>query len=400
MNQNGAIREDMLSSQATVSANLSSQDAVGTIQELHIKRDQNLIFADSLINTLNSEAYQATTVQELPFISTPHTNAHRHLTNLYPPSLSVSFAKTVIVKSDPFTDPQFNSDDERDSEGKIRVRVIRNGMITTEAMDPYRLAHLYALRQAALRQVRGEYSPLEVPEWVRQYPFLGAYLAEAFGTFACTLTLLFAVASNKPVFSLSGDSSIMCLPIGFIFMSMISAFFYISGGHFNPALSIAIALVRKLKPSHCVWYIVCQVAAAFVAGATAIFIQNSKDIYVPKIIQSSVQNEHFLDLIYTFIMVFVMLHTGYAQRSGQSFVGLATGMALIASVAAMGSISSGVLNPAVATGLQVALCLAGNCDSLKNSWINWVSPVLGAALAAFIFSHTWQPTEDDGDFDS
>ncbi|CCW60403.1 unnamed protein product [Phytomonas sp. EM1] len=400
MDQDDVSKKQKPSSRDAVGASSSSCYNIDITERLETNKQQNLVFVDTSINTLNREECEAASDREMFSMSAPRTSVHRHWPGLHPPPSSESFAKSAAVKSVPIAYPQSNHNDEREADGLVEVRVVRNGTITTEAVDPYRLARLYAQRQAALERVRGKYTSLEVPEWVRLHPRLGTYLAESLGTFACTLTISLAAASNKSIFSMSDDSSIMCLPTGFIFMSMISAFSYISGGHFNPALSIAIALVQKLKLAHCVGYIICQVAAAFGAGVVAMLIQGNMDIYVPKVIESLVLKGFLLEMTYTFIIVFVMLHTGYGQRPGQPLAGLATGMVMLASVAAMGSISNGVFNPAVATGLQVATCLAGRCDSLGSFWVHWVAPVSGAALAALIFSQMRQPTEDDEDFGS
>ncbi|CAG9580373.1 aquaporin-like protein [Leishmania major strain Friedlin] len=275
----------------------------------------------------------------------------------------------------------------------IAVSVTRDGKVVEEQLDPFELGRLYGQRQAALRKLRSRYDFLAVPEWVRLHPLLGTYFAELVGTFGWVLTLALVSVRNESIFNISDATSMTPLPIGFMFTSMIFTFGYISSSHFNPAVSIAVFLVRHMKVAQCCAYILCQLAGSLAAGVVAMIIQGNKDIFVPSVSTNYVSSGIFLELIFTFAMCLVVLNIAYSRQSGNFFYGFAVGMTISAGSASAGRISGGAFNPAAASGLQVAMCLAGRCDDLKSIWVYWLAPVVGAILAAILFSQMAQPAE-------
>lgn len=288
-----------------------------------------------------------------------------------------------------------NDDDDDDPPrplGRLQVRVTRDGHTTLEDVDPQQLAHLYAQQQAALRKMQSQFDFLTVPDWVRLHPMVGPYLAEFTGSFAWVLTLSLTSIRNTSIFNTADDTNVTFLPIGLMITTMIFTFGYISGGHYNPAISLAVFLINRMDLVRCLAYIVCQVTAAFCAGLVAIFIQADSNIFVPSVENSFVSSGIFSELIYTFAIALVVLNTGYSRQSGNFFYGFAIGMTMAAGSASVGHISGGAFNPAAATGLQLAKCLSGSCEDLKSFWVYWLSPLVGAVAAALIFSQMYQPT--------
>lgn len=282
--------------------------------------------------------------------------------------------------------------DPRAAGPKIRVRVTRDGKTTDEELDPLELAELYAQQQATLRSVQQKFDFLAVPEWVRLHPMVGPYLAEALGTFAWTLVLSLASVRNASIFDTADDTNMTSVPIGFMMTCMVFTFGYISGGHFNPAISIAVFLIRKMPLMQCLCYVCCQVAAALGAGLVAIVMQGGNDqIFVPSVSNSYVSSGIFSELIYTFAIAVVVLNAAYSRQSGSFFYGFAVGMTVAAGSASVSRISGGAFNPAAATGLQIAVCISGSCDDLKSFWVYWLAPVLGAGLASLAYSQMFQP---------
>lgn len=68
-----------------------------------------------------------------------------------------------------------------------------------------------------------------------------------------------------------------------MFSAMVFTFAYIGGAHFNPAISIAVFLIRQLDLAHCVGYILCQLVASLAAGLVAMLIQGNGNIFVPSV---------------------------------------------------------------------------------------------------------------------
>jgi glycerol uptake facilitator-like aquaporin len=251
-------------------------------------------------------------------------------------------------------------------------------------------------REAALRSVRGEFDFLAVPDWVVLHPLLGSYLAEGIGTFAFVLTIALVQVNNVNLFN-AVDTNMTCLPIGMMLMCMVFTFGYISGGHFNPAVTIAVALARKIDFKRAVGYIIAQVGAAFGAGIVAMIIKGSNDIVVPHIKNGSSYTSSglFVELIYTFALATVVLNVAYSVQKGNFFYGFAIGMTVTAGAAGAGNISGGSFNPALATGLQLAVCLTGSCSTISDFWLYWVAPIFGACIAALLFSQLAQPEENN-----
>ncbi|XQJ29770.1 aquaporin-like protein [Leishmania guyanensis] len=275
----------------------------------------------------------------------------------------------------------------------IVVPVTRGGHVVEEQLDPFELGRLYGQKQAALRKLQSHYDFLAVPEWVRLHPLLGTYFAELVGTFGWVLTLALVSVRNESIFNVSEDTNMTSLSIGFMLMSMIFTFGYVSGSHLNPAVSITVFLVRQMKLAQCCAYILCQLAASLAAGVVAMVIQGKKDIFVPSVPIHYVSSGIFSELVFTFAMCLVVLNSAYSRQSGNFFYGFAVGMTISAGSASVGHISGGAFNPAAASGLQVAMCLAGECNNLKSVWIYWLAPVVGAILAALLFSQMAQPVE-------
>ena len=230
------------------------------------------------------------------------------------------------------------------------------------------------------------YKLLAIPDWVRLHPLLGAYLAEGIGTFLFTLTIAL-VEINNPVVEGHNETNIAPIPIGFMLMGMVFSFGYISGGHFNPAVTTAVFLSRGISFARAVAYIICQCGAALGAGIVAMLIQGDVNIVVPDVKNNGdyIRKGVFSELIFTFALTTTVLHVAYSRQKENFFYGFAIGMVITAGVASVGGVSGGVFNPAIATGLDVAVCLVGNCTPVIHFWLYWVAPMLGAALSAFLF---------------
>ncbi|KAH9578691.1 Major intrinsic protein [Trypanosoma melophagium] len=300
-------------------------------------------------------------------------------------TMNLSDSKNAISSSSSVT--------AESKKGSITVEVATDGVVHAEELDPRELARLYAQQQAALRSVRGEFDILYVPDWVRLHPLLGSYVAEAFGTFACVLTLSLVSVRNQSIFQNKDETNMTSLPIGFMFMCMVFTFGYISGGHFNPAVTLAVFLVRKIDLVRALGYLICQTGAALGAGLVAMAIQGSTEVFVPKVDSIYVSSGIFSELIYTFAVATVVLNVAYSRQSGNFFYGFAIGMTIAAGSASVGRISGGAFNPAAATGLQLALCLTGNCDPLGSFWVYWMAPLVGSVVASILYSQITQPED-------
>jgi aquaporin Z len=216
--------------------------------------------------------------------------------------------------------------------------------------------------------------PIEVKESVMRIERKLA--VELIGTFFLVFTVGMAVATA---------GTLAPLAIGGALMVMVFAGGHVSGGHYNPAVSIAVLLRRKLTSSECAGYVVAQlVAAAAAAGVVALLG------YAPKAPMAVAGTGKMLivEFLFTFALCYVVLNVATTKGTeGNSFYGLAIGFTVAVGAFAVGSVSGGAFNPAVAFGATVMGLFAWS-----HIWIYLVANVLGGTAAALVFRLT-EPDE-------
>jgi aquaporin Z len=99
----------------------------------------------------------------------------------------------------------------------------------------------------------------------------------------------------------------------------------------------------------------------------------------------TIQVALFAEILFTFALCLMVLNVATsAKTAGNSFYGLAIGFTVMVGAFAVGNVSGGAFNPAVATGpILVNAISAGG--AYQHLWIYWVGPLAGAALAAVVF---------------
>jgi aquaporin Z len=200
---------------------------------------------------------------------------------------------------------------------------------------------------------------------------MNKYLTEFIGTFFLVLTIGCTVIPGAA-------GVIPPLAIGSALMVMIFAGGHVSGAHYNPAVTLGVWLRGKCSTADVLPYWVAQVVAAIAASVTAMFLVGSSSA-VPLI---PVVGRAFLaEFLFTFALVYVVLNTATAKgTSGNSFYGLAIGFTVLTGAFAVGGVSGGAFNPAVAVGLAVM-----GLVSTASIWIHIVADLAGAAAAAMVF---------------
>jgi aquaporin Z len=194
------------------------------------------------------------------------------------------------------------------------------------------------------------------------------YIVELIGTFF----LVFTVGNT-----VIGKSDVAPLAIGLSLAVMIFAGGHISGGHFNPAVTLGVWLRGKCDTKDVVPYIASQIIGAVLAAFAVKFLQGTGgtagDV---KLGQAFVA-----ELLGTFALVWVVLNVATTKaNANNSFYGLAIGMTVTAMAFALGPISGAAFNPAVAIG-----AMAMGMIKSGNLWIYLVACPLGGLIAAQLF---------------
>jgi len=167
---------------------------------------------------------------------------------------------------------------------------------------------------------------------------------------------------------------------------------HISGGHFNPAVTLGILTARRIGPRQAVIYIVAQVIGAIVAAAIIVVIANGVDGF--SVDESGLGANGFADhspglynwgsaflteVVMTFFFLLVIL--GVTGRDALTpFAPLAIGLALTLIHLVSIPVTNTSVNPARSTGPAV---FVGDW-ALTQLWMFWVAPILGAVLAGLV----------------
>lgn len=201
-------------------------------------------------------------------------------------------------------------------------------------------------------------------------------VVEFIGTFFLVFTVGMAVAKAD---------GLAPLAIGAVLMVMVFAGGHVSGAHYNPAVSTAVFLRGKMEQPEYIAYFVVQVIAAVVAGIIVIILgydfNDTANV-------AGAGKMLIVEFLFTFALGWVVLNTATARGTeGNSFYGLAIGFTVAAGAFAVGSVSGGAFNPAVAVGAMVMGLL-----SWGDIWIYLIANLLGGAASAWVFMYT-QPGE-------
>ena len=200
---------------------------------------------------------------------------------------------------------------------------------------------------------------------------MNKYLVEFIGTFFLVFTVGNVVIS---------DAALAPLAIGCALMVMIFAGGHISGGHYNPAVTLAVFIRGKCPAADVVPYIVSQVLGAIVAAIAVTFLLGGGAV-TAKDISATIPQVLLAEFLFTFALCYVVLNVATADATANnSFYGLAIGFTVLTGAVAVGGISGGVFNPAVAVGISVL-----KLSSWSNIWVYLVANFAAAAVAAAVF---------------
>ena len=196
---------------------------------------------------------------------------------------------------------------------------------------------------------------------------MGKYITEFIGTFFLVL-----------VVALTGNAA----AIGVVLMVMIFAGGHISGGYYNPAVTLAVLIRGKVTAYDAGVYIIVQLLAAVVAALIAMWYVG--DAGVVTLDLGGKELKAFVsELLGTFALAYVVLNVATSKgTTGNSFYGLAIGATVFTMASTFGGVSGGAFNPAVALGATVIKAFAW-----KNIWIYLVACFGGGLCAALLFNY-------------
>ena len=200
-------------------------------------------------------------------------------------------------------------------------------------------------------------------------------ITEFVGTFFLVLTIGLSVLSGTPMAPLA---------IGAMLMVMVYMGGHVSGGHYNPAVTLGLAVAGKVDKGKVLVYWLSQFAGAVVASFTVQAILGKTFAPAPGE-GVSVLGAYLVEILFTFALVLVVLNVATSDKTkGNSFYGLAIGFTVAAAALAGGGVSGGAFNPAVGFGPTLVHALAG-VGGYGHLLLYFVGPTVGGVLAAVVF---------------
>jgi aquaporin Z len=193
--------------------------------------------------------------------------------------------------------------------------------------------------------------------------------------FVGTFFLVFTVGA-----SVRSGASLAPLAIGAALMVMVYAGGHISGGHYNPAVTVA-ALVRgRIGGADAIMYWMAQLVAGLVAAVVVRVTVTSSPAHPLAPQGHALVSALVVELLFTFALAYVVLNVATSKdHPDNSFYGLAIGFTVLAGAVAVGGISGGAFNPAVVLG-GAAMGLFG-----WSTLIYLVPQLIAGAAAGLVF---------------
>lgn len=211
-------------------------------------------------------------------------------------------------------------------------------------------------------------------------------ISEFVGTFAL-------IAAGLGV-SLTAGTDIVAVAFahGLAIAIMVTAIGHVSGGHLNPAVTLAMLLMRKIEAPAAAAYIVVQLGAATLAAFFVKMAYPTGDKLndgagIPLLADGASMSQGIaLEAVATFFLVWVIFAVA-VDRDGAFFkvAGLPIGFAIVMGILAIGTVTGGAMNPARAFGPEVA-------GGVWTDWaVYWIGPIIGAVLAAAAYMYVVRP---------
>lgn len=223
---------------------------------------------------------------------------------------------------------------------------------------------------------------------------LPAYLAELIGTFL----LVFFIASVVILFVATGeqaqfgsDFAVVGLVHAFVLFGLIVMFGIVSGGHFNPAVTLGVLAIRRISPMDALIYMLAQLSGGVLGAllAKGLLVDEGRATDYGAVQVSGLLGGNFqgaiVEAVGAFCLVLVILAAVFSKKSVKDWAPLAIGTTLGFIVMVGGPLDGGSFNPARWFGPA----LVGN--EWGGVWLYIVGPIVGALAAAGVFRFILEP---------
>lgn len=181
------------------------------------------------------------------------------------------------------------------------------------------------------------------------------------------------------VAGLSGDA----LTIGIALAIIVYATGPITGGHINPAVTLALWINNKIKANDAIWYMISQTVGAILAALLFRYITDSTMTLSPN--SDMWFKVGLAEALFTFMLASVVLLTAvYKKAEGNQYFGAAIGLTVFVGIMSVGAFTGGVFNPAVAIGPIVVDALNAGTTYMHLP-LYLISIFVGGGVAGLVF---------------
>ncbi|CAN4079897.1 unnamed protein product [Withania somnifera] len=204
-------------------------------------------------------------------------------------------------------------------------------------------------------------------------------IAEVLGTYF----VIFAGCGSVVVNKLYGNVTFpgICVTWGLIVMVMVYTLGHVSGAHFNPAVTITFTIFGRQPWKEAPLYIIAQFIGAILASGTlALMFDVTPQAYFGTVPAGSNAQSLSIEIIISFLLMFVICGVATDERAMGQFGGLAVGMTITLNVFVAGPISGASMNPARSIGPAIVKHV------YKGLWVYVVGPIVGTIAGAFVYN--------------
>jgi len=223
---------------------------------------------------------------------------------------------------------------------------------------------------------------------------LAAYLAELIGTFLLvffivSVVVLFVATGSQAQFG--SDFAVVGLVHAFLLFGLIVMFGVVSGGHFNPAVTLAAAVIKRISPVDALIYMLAQLSGGVLGAllAKGLLVDEGRATHYAAPEVSGLLGGNFqgsiVEAVGTFCRVLVILAAVYSKKSVKDWAPLAIGTTLGFIVMVGGPLTGGSFNPARWFGPALV------ANHWGGVWPYLVGPIVGSLVAAIVYKLVLEP---------
>ena len=224
-----------------------------------------------------------------------------------------------------------------------------------------------------------------------------AWLAELIATFALVFFGTLSVTVAAVIFKFDSPTSSILL-IGFAhglaITLMIYATGHISGAHINPAVTIPMAILKKIDVGNAAGYIVFQLVGAVLGSVAhmAFLPQGSQVNFGAHAPGDAIGKSEFsalgIEIILTFFLLFVIFGTAVSKKAAPGWAGFAIGMTVLMAHLVGIPLTGASMNPARSFGPALV------SGVWSSHWVYWVGPIVGGIIAALLYQYVFIKKEE------